>query len=275
VQNSIDIDNGYSEKPKVRGEIISGILIGILIIFSILYLFASFAAPVRKVNQINNAFNDTITPDLWDKTYPYPDHPALFDLYKEKIFLESRLEMARTGSIGLVVNLGDSTLNIEIGGIKLHSAVISKYRVSRIFRSIDNKAYLGLFSKPFTTVRNSGTFVKEPIVVKKAPRDTIQAARQASVPDSIKTGPAYIAMTLDYNIRLSLYQEGTGSIRAGLYRFVFKSGRRFRQAGETSWGAVTFKIPEFRPEIRVFIPKEDLVTIYRALPVDSHVVIKI
>ncbi len=141
--------------------------------------------------------------------------------------------------------------------------------------SIDNKSYLGLFSKPFTTVDNSGTFVKEPIVVKKAPKDTIEAARQATVPDSVKTGPAYVAMTLDYNIRLSLYQENTGSIWALIYRFIFKSGRRFRQAGETIWGPLTFKVPEYRPEIRVFIPKDDLVTIYRALPVDTHVVIKI
>jgi hypothetical protein len=268
-------DNGFSEKSGLLRKNAWWILTGVLIGFSVLYLFAGFAAPGRKISQINRAFNDTITPDLLDKAYPEPDNPDLFNLYEEKIFLESRLAMAKTGSIGLVVNLKDSILNIEIGGINLHSSEISKYRVSRTFRSIDNKAYLGLFSKPFKTVRNSGTFVKEPIVVKKAPKDTIEAARQATVPDSLKTGPAYVAMTLDYNIRLSLYQENSGSIWALICRFFFKSGRRFRQAGETIWGALTFKIPEFRPEIRVFIPKDDLVTIYRALPVDAHVVIKI
>ena len=122
---------------------------------------------------------------------------------------------------------------------------------------------------------NSGTFVKEPIVVKKAPKDTIEAARQATVPDSIKTGPAYVALTLDYNIRLSLYQKNTGSVWALIYRFIFKSGRRFRQAGETIRGAVTFRVPDYRPEIRVYIPKDDLVTIYRALPADTRVVIKL
>ena len=267
--------NNISGESGSSGKIACRILIGVLIIFTVLYLFASFAAPLKKIKQINSAFNDTITPDLLDKAYPEPDNPDLFNLYREKTFLESRLTMAKTGSIGLVVNLQDSILNIEIGGISLHSTEITRYRVSKTLTTISNKAFIGLFSKPLTTVCNSGTFVKEPIVVKKAPKDTIEAARQATVPDSIKTGPAYVAMTLDYNIRLSLYQENTGSIWALLYRFVFKSGRRFRQAGETVRGAVTFKIPDWGPEIRVYIPKDDLVTIYRALSVDARVVLKI
>jgi hypothetical protein len=267
-------DNSLSEKKGFPGKIGWWILTGILV-FTILYLYASFASPVKKIKQINGAFNDTITSDLLDKTYPEPDNPVIFNLYREKIFLESRLTMAKTNSIGLVVNLQDSILDIEIGGIILHSTKISKYRISRTFRGIDNKAFIGLFSKPLTTVSNSGTFVKEPIVVKKAPKDTIEAARQATVPDSIKTGPAYVALTLDYNIRLSLYQKNTGSVWALIYRFVFKSGRRFRQAGETIRGAAIFRVPDYRPEIRVYIPKDDLVTIYRALPVDTRVVIKL
>ena len=268
-------NNNISDKHGSSGKIACRILIGVLIVFTILYLFASFAAPVKKIKQINSAFNDTITPDLLDKTYPDPDNPDLFNLYKEKIFLESRLAMAKTGSIGLVVNLQDSILNIEIGGISLHSTEITRYRVGKTFTAISNKAFIGLFSRPLTTVRNTGTFVKEPIVVKKAPKDTIEAARQATVPDSLKTGPAYVAMTLDQNIRLSLYQENNGSLWALLYRFVFKSGRRFMQAGETVRGAVTFKIPDYRPEIRVYIPKDDLVTIYRALSDEARVIIKI
>jgi hypothetical protein len=270
MNNEMDI----TEKSKPKKKIGLKILIGVLIAFTILYLFAIFAAPVKKINQINRAFNDTITPDKLDKAYPNPENQDLFNLYKEKIFLVSRLEMAKTGSIGLAVNLKDSILNIEIGGINLRQTEISKYKVSRTFKAIDNKAFLGLFSKPFTAKYNWDTFDKEPIVVKKAPKDTIEAARQATVPDSVKTGPAYVTMFLDYNIQLSLYQE-KGSIWALIYRFFFTSGRRFRRAGEAIWGALTFKIPEYKPEIRVYIPKDDLVTIYRALAVNTRVVIKI
>jgi hypothetical protein len=262
------------EKSGPKKKIILKILIGILTAVTLIYLFAIFAAPVKKINQINRAFNDTIRPDKLDKAYPNPDNPDLFSLYKEKVFLESRLEMARTGLIGLAVNLEDSILNIEINGITLRQTDISKYKVSRTFRAINNKAFLGLFSKPFTTKYNWDTFDKEPIVVKKAPKDTIEAARQATVPDSVKTGPAYVTMLLDYNIQLCLYQE-KGSVWAHIYRFIFTSGRRFKRAGEVIWGAITFKIPEYKPEIRVYIPKDDLVTIYRALAVDTRVAIKI
>jgi hypothetical protein len=271
----MNIENEIIEKPGIKRKTGYWIIISILLVLAILYLIAGFTAPVRKVHLINAAFNDSIRPDLLDKTYPFPENPALFDLYKEKIFFESRLAMARTNTIGLVVDLQDSILDIEIGGIKLHSTKISKYRVSRTLTGIDNKAFIGLFSKPFTTVRNSGTFVKEPIVVKKAPKDTIEAAKQATAPDSIRTGPAYVALTLDYNIRLSLYQENKRSAWTMIYGFVFRSGSRFRQAGETFWCALTLRKPAYRPEIRVFIPKKDLITIYRALPVDTRVVIKI
>ena len=267
-----DID--ISDKSRPGKRISFKIFSGVLMAFTLLYLFIILAAPVKKINQINRAFNDTITPDKLDKAYPDPDNPDLFNLYKEKIFLESRLEMAKTGMIGLVVNLDDSLLNIEIDGINLHKAYISRYKVSRLFSSIDNKAYLGLLSHPFTTNYNWDTFDKEPIVVKKAPKDTIEAAKQATVPDSVKTGPAYVTMNLDYNIQLCLYQE-KGSVWAMLYRFFFMSGRRFRQAGESIRGAVTFKIPEYRPVIKIYVPKDDLVTIYRALATDAKVVIKL
>lgn len=267
-----DIDISNKSRPGKR--IGFKIFFGFLMAFTLLYLFAVLTAPVKKINQINRAFNDTITPDKLDKAYPDPDHPDLFNLYKEKIFLESRLEMAKTGLIGLNVNLDDSVLNIEIGGINLHQTFISKYKVCKIFKSIDNKAYLGLFSKPFTTNYNWDTFDKEPIVVKKAPKDTIEAARQATVPDSVRTGPAYVTMNLDHNIQLCIYQE-KGSIWALLYRFFFTSGMRFRRAGEIIRGAVTLKIPEYRPVIKIYVPKDDLVTIYRALATDAKVVIKL
>ncbi len=271
----MNIENNIAEKPGYQRRTGFWIIISVIIVLTILYLFASLAAPVKKIHLLNAAFNDSIRPDLLDKAYPVPENPALFELYREKAFLESRLAMAKTNTIGLVVDLQDSILDIEIGGIKLHSTQISKYRVSRTFSRINNKAFIGLFSKPVTTIRNSGTFVKEPIVVKKAPKDTIEAAKQATVPDSIKTGPAFVALTLDYNIRLSLYQENKRSVWTMLYGFIFRSGLRFRKAGEAARGAVTFRIPDYRPEIRVFIPKKDLITIYRALPVDTRVVIKI
>ena len=68
------------------------ILAGVLMAFTLLYLFVILAAPVKKINQINRAFNDTITPDKLDKAYPDPDNPDLFILYKEKIFLESSMQ---------------------------------------------------------------------------------------------------------------------------------------------------------------------------------------
>lgn len=268
-------ENNITEKPAGNRKTGLWIILWVLFVITILYLFASIAAPAKKINHLNVSFNDSIRPDLLDKTYPVPENPDLFELYKEKIFLESRIAMAKTNTIGLVVDLKDSTVDIEIGGIKLHSTQISRYRVSSTFSRIDNKAFIGLFSKPMTTVSNSATFVKEPIVVKKAPKDTIEAAKQATAPDSVRTGPAYVALTLDHDICLSLYQENKRSVWAMLYGFVFRSGMRFRQSGEAFAGAATFKIPDYRPEIRVFIPKKDLITIYRALPDDARVIIKI
>jgi hypothetical protein len=271
----MNTENNIIEKPGPQRRTGIWIIISVLIVFTILYLFAALAAPVKKIHLLNTAFNDSIRPDKLDKTYPFPENPDLFKLYREKIWLESKLAMARTNTIGLIVDLQDSILDIEINGIRLHSAQINKYKVSRTFGRIDNKTFIGLFSKPMTTVSNSGTFVKEPIVVKKAPKDTIEAAQQVTAPDSIKTGPAFVALTLDYNIRLSLYQENKRSVWAMLYGFIFRSGMRFKQAGLTVRDAATLRIPDYRPEIRVFIPKKDLITIYRALPVDTRVVIKL
>jgi hypothetical protein len=251
------------------------ILIGFIAILGIVYIILTFAAPKKKINQINREFPDSLQAIQYNREYSYSEDPDLFELYKEKVFLLSRLNMAGSDSIGLVVNLRDSILNLEIHGLNIHTARIGKIKISRIFGALDRPAYLAFLSLPYTAIQDRATIKKEPIVVKRAPKDTIEAAKSAIVPDSLRFGPAYVTLILNHDIRLGIYQERTGLFMEPLRKFIFISCIRLGQSGINLWQMIRFRIPDYKPEIRIYISKEDLITIYRALPYNSKVVIRI
>ena len=55
-------------------------------------------------------------------------------MLKEKAFLQARISMAETDSVYMTLNLADSTANLEISGVAVHSARISGIKISGILR---------------------------------------------------------------------------------------------------------------------------------------------
>jgi len=250
------------------------VIIALFSIIILCYLVFSLIAPIKKIDKLNLLGKDSPqnTPAEYSRI---AEHPEFFDLSKNVAFRESRLMMSKSDSIGLLVNLQDSTIALEIKGITLHPVKISRYKVSRLFRAIENQSYISLFSSPLRVELQKATIKKEPVFYKQAPKDTIEAAKSLVLPDTTKENQVYISLTLNYGVRLFIEQERARSLKAIRAKIAFRVWNCLKQAWVNIHHMFRLKIPPYSPVIKISIPGNDAETIYHALPENAMVSIKI
>lgn len=190
---------------------------------------------------------------------------AWFRLYKEKTWLESRLNAAKSDSISLSVNLKDSLLQLELKGVVLMSTRIKNFKADRFFYELPANGYHVLFGKDVMAKNSSSTIKKVPLTVKKAPKDSLEYASQNQVPDTLPNQEVHWLMQLDNDIELRIEGTNPDSGEKQL-RNMFWRKRDLDQITRNLGETLIFKTPEYKPVITVMVPNTDAKTIYRALP---------
>jgi hypothetical protein len=237
------------------------------------YLIACLIAPGYRFKQLNSEFG-LQTEDRSAGYVAVPEY-ELSDLVRQKAYLESRIIMAGTDSIGLVVNLRDSLVILEVKGVMIHKAALSGYEVDRFLLSLNNTTYAGIFSRPFVVEQDHGTIVKEPVFVQKAPRDTVEAANSVFTPDTVHRRPVFVTLNFTNGIMLCLEEDSQGSFKKSFRKFTHRAGNNAHQSAKNIWAILRFKIPGYEPGIRISLSGKDITSIYRALPVQALVAIYI
>lgn len=198
---------------------------------------------------------------------------AFSEKLMERSFKESLLELGEKDSIQMAVNLTDSTVCLYINGVKIHQTPITYFDEDKLLKKLSNSAYIKIFSKPLEINQTYATIVKEPIVIRQAPKDTAEANLNAWKPDTLVQNPAYILFDLDLGIRLIFEQEITSSFgerwsKFGFYRKLWTANLR-----EIFYHLLHFTQPDYKAAITIKMPADDLRAIYRALPQRAYVVI--
>lgn len=260
-----------SQKKKQKGKAVSFIFLKVLpaalIVWLLIYtLFFSFS--VRK--QIKTWQSE---PEKEADTIKQTHEE--WKLMKEKSFLTARINLAGNDSIGMTINLEDSLVQLETRGVVLRQIRIDKSEISRFFRSFNPEAYVRVFSKPFTITEIEGSIVKEPIVVKKAPRDTTEAASNATPLDTGKVEFVEWHLQLDSTFVVSFVQsdQGTGSFDWPTVKYRLR--RYSKTLIESNKRLFQLKTPDYSPEITIFLPGKDAKSFFRALPRNGEVALKL
>jgi hypothetical protein len=190
-----------------------------------------------------------------------------YELVKQKALLEAQLELSNSDSIALIIDLVDSLAFLQIKGVTIYQAKITKYFYSSALKSMSMPAYYKLFSNPLTVYEQKSTVVKEPIVVKIAPKDTIEAAKAEVIPDSVVNQSAVLEFKINQDILvvISNHEEDEGSY---LKHKFFWSYQFLEQLMKN-------KKVAYQPTIKIIIPNTDIVVIYRALPWKSRIAIRL
>jgi hypothetical protein len=228
-----------------------------------LYLGFSFAAPGKLVRS------------LGDKTAPDAEKMVIADtemlsLLYEKSFLEARLVMATSDSIGFVVNIPDSTITLEVRGVTLHASKIGRSEAGRFFGSLKPVEYSQLLGMPIRIIKQKATIDKIPIRIVDAPTDSAGVALTMFVPDTSYTGNVHLTLYLDNGIKIRFIDSESGKI-AILFRDI---GSRSEEFLKSLYSVIRFRIPDYHPIIRIYLNGDEIRTIYRAIPNNGVTVVR-
>ncbi len=259
------------QKNKSGGKKYFLILTIILSAFLIYYSVMSMLGPSRKLSEINNQFateqneNNGLDENILSDS-------AYLKLLKERAYLQAKVVMAKTDSIYLTLNLKDSTVNIEISGVVVHSSKISSYRASSILEKGDQNTILSMLASPFTIARTYATIRQEPLMIKMAPKDTSEYIPDI-IPDTSITKPVnFILITTNGN-RIYFYQEENNKASDKLSQFIFDLKFRLHDTLSDLKSVVLGRVPDYYPFIKIKIPRADAKIIYRALPKNGQMAV--
>jgi len=250
-------------------KVVFGIIIPLIIVAYIVTYTSLFISSVEtQVNRVNQNKHNSDSMRVSSET---------FDLIRQKAFLAARLNMSDADSVGMSINLGDSVMQLEMKGVVLHEIKFSQFTYSKFFHSIHPDIYAKIFSHPFKVSKIDGTIVKEPLKVKIAPKDTIEAAAQVSsaANDSAKVEFVEWHMMLDDLILVNIVQTGNEEGKNDWPTVKYRLDRQIETLKTGFKNTLRFQKSDYYPEITIYIPKEEAKSFYRALALKGMVVLKI
>jgi hypothetical protein len=237
------------------------LIFGVIVTFSIL----SILSPLTKIKEINNKYNnDNLENSYKDALY----NQNLFRLKKDEAYLKAKLLMSENDSINLSINIPDSLISIEIKGTSIYSVPLRKIQISKMFDHIDRDALISYLSSPFCILHEKATILKEPLIIKKAPKDTIEANKNNVMPDTLGPKISAYRFYTDKDLIINIKQsENLDIINSFKYEFDYNLQISSIQLKKL----IKFKIPDYIPWIKLEIDKKDAIAIYRALPEHSFI----
>ncbi len=255
-------------KLPARFRLILWVIYVVLAVVALQYTVFSVAAVRKRMKTINSQIDVKLLAnrDIRDTVY--------LRLYKEKDWLETRLQIARTDSISLSVDLLDSTLQIELKGVVLKESKILDFNADRFLYRLTPAAYHHLLGKQAKADTVISSIVKEPLIIKKAPKDTADVEDGTALIDTSKVEAVHWVLKLDSQIVLKI--EGVDPNSSDWW-----AGQKFwlsqdlKQTVNDLSRTVLFKTPEYLPEVRLVIPEADARAFYRALPIKPLVCIRL
>jgi len=243
----------------------------VLALFVVYYLVMSVSAVNRTVNDFDNAYFASLEQKEGD-TRNLCAIPGYIDMIRDKAFLSSQVKMAESDSIGLLINVRDSVIQLLIKGLPVRTVAIDDYDVSPFFHRANQEAIYSMLSTPLNITGMQAPFQKDPVSVKIAPKDTSEVV-VSEKPDTTDFEAVFFTLNTDRNIRFFFEQQEdtVGTDRRA--RFVFDLKDRTRMASATVKSVVRLKTPPYVPYIKIWVPKAEAKIIYRAIPREGMIVL--
>ncbi|MGB4556696.1 MAG: hypothetical protein WBI33_10120, partial [Bacteroidales bacterium] len=243
----------------------------LLAVFIIYYLVMSVLAVSRAVNEFDDAYFASLEQKEGD-TIDLCAIPGYIDMIRTRAFLSSQVKLAESDSVGLLINVRDSVIQLLIKGLPVRTVKIDEYDVSPFFHSANQEAIYKMLSTPLTVTGMQATFMKDPVSVKIAPRDTSQVV-ESEKPDTTDFEAVFFTLDTDRNIRFYFEQQEDTIGADRRARFFFDLKDRMRNASLTMRAVARMKIPPYVPYIKIWLPKAEAKIIYRAIPREGMIVL--
>lgn len=268
------MENQYQQPPQVKqsprwGRILLWVLASTLLLFTAIFTTLSiFSTRVWVIDKNQNHAASITNPELaYDSAYNA--------LQQELAWFRAKLALSRNDSIAFVINLKEQQAYLKIRGVTVHTAPISSIKVDRGLRALKQGTINEMLSSPLRIRSCLATFEKEPIVTVHAPKDTLADPIPQLVMDTAVVKPLGFALELDHNIRLVVVQQNSAKSPNGIEQTRFLKRIARKEAWDNILSIASFQLPKYIPQITMELPQSDVRIIYRAVPRNGRIAIKL
>lgn len=194
----------------------------------------------------------------------------------DEAYWQARLKLAQSNAIQLAIDLRDSVVSLDIRGVSVHQAKIHKFKISRAIKRMEAQGRLHPWLvNGFTLQKELATLPKAPIRIKEAPKDTIEASESAGEELEIENRDVHFTWHFDRQLTVFVEQVQTPSLAGMLSKAWYNFRRSVGGAGETLLNLVQLKLPRHRLWIELELPRDDAKAIYRALPKNAGLALRL
>lgn len=188
---------------------------------------------------------------------------------------KSLLQLARGDSIYLVLDLRDSTLNLALKGVKLRRCKLSRLKISQsIFVLKDTGLLVYWAGKPFTLQSEWTSIEKNPLQIKKAPRDTLEVLKYLAEPVPPPVQDVHVSLRFDRHLIIHINQVQPTSWH--------NWDKRLRYEWDWLLVSLTEKIEQLKNRTRgnpalwmhLDMDRDDALAVYRAIPARTELLIQ-
>ena len=198
----------------------------------------------------------------------------IFELRKKENWLQSRFELASEDSMYLVLDLTHNSAVIEMKGIVLHECKVIKSEVSNSITMFQNETLLNWMAEPFTVKRVDSTIPKISFIEKIAPKDTIEANKVEVEPKMPELEDVFIVMDFDRNLRLVIQQNEKPTEKGQKVISDLRWKYQLAEIRRTVQSLTKFNRQPSMPQITIILPKSDATILYKSLPVNIKMILK-
>jgi hypothetical protein len=206
---------------------------------------------------------------------------ASFNLAKQLIksehheaMLNSNFMLSKADSISLIIDLNDSLAILSFKGVNLFKSKISTIKYNKGLEKLPLYLLDSLFSGPFVTETEFSSIEKFPIVVKKAPKDSIEAKLTNKAPELPKHSDVFWFFTFSNSFTIEILQEEEALVgsRSDFKKYQREKSKWLKQKDlnaitQTDQTGYTY-------QLSIEIPREDARSIYRGLPINPIVIVR-
>jgi hypothetical protein len=200
---------------------------------------------------------------------------------REQRFWQARLEAAKRDSIYLTLDMSDGVLILEVKGVTLRRCPIERYGMSTLMRHMRTSGQgLPGDDRPRPLKDVSATIAKIPIRVLDmtgvSMEDTVDAPPTASIPDSTEAHRV-VSIIFEVEPGLTLYLKQSEPLSRDNWYIHMEQLLRYRLATALEEVHLLLRGKSLPSDlwISLEIPREDAIAIYRALPANPSLIIRL
>jgi hypothetical protein len=246
-----------------------------IVLFSLSFIGFGLLPVHWEVKSISRELNIKKEPDQILLTPPNIDlAQKVIEAEHHEAFLNSNLQLSKTDSISLLIDLNDSLAILTFRGVYLFKSKISIINTNKGLENLPLYVLDSLFSGPFLMEEEISTIEKFPIVVKEAPKDTLEARLTNSAPELPKKSDMFWFLTFSNSLSVEIYQQEDSLVgtRSAFRRYNREKVRWLRRKG--LYALMNPGQKGYTYQLSIEIPREDARSIYRALPINPVVTIR-